>query len=291
MQDDKERIKFPGPGARRGISMEDYLRVDAISASTLEAGIFATPRHVRSRLDRDTAFKPTDAMRVGTAVHLLVCEPERSGEVFEKVKGAQWKTTEEENPGKIIVPAGSIDTIRAMAKSIRDHPVVAGWLDGKDGKRDVATDRLIGIEREVCLFWIDERTGLRCKARMDLWIPGVLFTDIKTTSKIGYGAFSRDAEKRGYHRKMWFYGQGAKTLDPDGIAPEGYIIASESDHPFCTAVYRYLPTALDEAEVQMRRTMDLFGVCLASGVYPGYSEEIIDMDIPRYAYAQEVDGE
>lgn len=281
MQDD--RIKFPGPGARRGISMEDYLRVDAISASTLEAGIFATPRHVKARKDGDGEFKQTDGTRVGTAVHMLVCEPHRAGEVFEKVKGALWKTTEEENPGKTIVPAGSIDTIRAMADSIREHPVVEGWLS--------EITSMPTIEREVCLFWIDEMTGLRCKARMDLWTPGVLFADIKTTSMIGYGPFSRLAERLGYHRKMWFYTQGAKALDPDGIAPESYIIATEDSPPFCTAVYRYLPTALDEAEVQMRRTMDDFAACLASGVYTGYSEDIIDIDLPRYAYAREVDGE
>lgn len=282
MQDD--RIKFPGVGARRGISMEDYLRVDAISASTLEAGIFGTPKHVKSKKDGDSEFKQTDGTRVGTAVHMLVCEPHRSGEVFEKTKGALWKKTEEENPGKTIVPAGSIDKIRAMAKSIRNHPVVRAWIDGPGSRPG-------GIEREVSLFWIDERTGLRCKARMDLWYPGVFFADIKTTAMIGYGAFSRDAEKRGYHRKLWFYTQGAKTLDPDGVVPESYLIASESDSPYLTAVYRYLPTALDEAEVQMRRTMDEFAACLASGVYTGYSEDIIDIDLPRYAYAREVDGE
>lgn len=282
-----DTIKFPGPGARRGISMEDYLRVDAVSASTLEVGIEATPKHVKAAKDRSRVFKNTDAMRCGTAVHLLVCEPHRNLDIFEKAHGAKWNTTEEDNPGKTIVPAGSIDKIRAMAESIREHPIVAEWLGYDQAGKHVGST----IEREVCLFWIDDRTGLRCKARMDLWIPGIMFADIKTTAMIGYGAFSRTAERLGYHRKMWFYEQGGEALDPDGAVPQGYIIAQEDTPPYCTAVYRYLDTAMDEAQDQMRRTMDEYAACVASGVYSGYSQDIIDIDLPRYAYAREVDGE
>src|SRR3546814_7327030 len=81
---------------------------------------------------------------------------------------AFWDAWEAENAGKIVLSADDFALIEAMHTALmRDPEVAALFAEG---------------ESEVTLRWVDEATGLRCKARADRWNRRRRYmADLKTT--------------------------------------------------------------------------------------------------------------
>ncbi|WP_018619752.1 PD-(D/E)XK nuclease-like domain-containing protein [Spirosoma luteum] len=66
--------------------------------------------------------------------------------------------------------------------------------------------------KEVVKIWDDDRTGLLCKARLDLWEPDqALIVDVKTTSCRTYGDFLNQCEQYDYDRQAAFYVDGSQA--------------------------------------------------------------------------------
>ena len=64
---------------------------------------------------------------------------------------------------------------------------------------------------EIPQFWDDERTGLPCKAQLDLLLPGdALIADVKTTSARNRAEFLSNCLRYEYDRQAAFYIDGCR---------------------------------------------------------------------------------
>src|SRR3546814_20266944 len=102
-------------------------------------------------------MRPTDAMRNAK-------NPSESS----IARVAFWDAWEAENAGKIVLSADDFALIEAMHTALMRAPEVAAlFAEG---------------ETEVTLRWLDEATGLRCKASADRWHrPRRYLTGLTTT--------------------------------------------------------------------------------------------------------------
>lgn len=135
-------------------------------------------------------------------------------------------------------------------------------------------------------YWIDPETGLLCRVRPDLHRPDLkIIIDLKTTASAMRRDFQTSIAKYGYHAQEAFYTDGMSAL---GQQVDGFIfIAVEKKDPFCIAVYELEPTAVDRGRERIRQALKIYSECKASNNWPGYSEGVQALDIPRWAYSDD----
>ncbi len=86
----------------------------------------------------------------------------------------------------------------AALRGIQDFPF-ASWLDGPDG--------IAPAIKERSLFWVDEDTGLQCKARPDAMTLGesALCGDLKSARSVEPDEFIKDLFKFRYDLQAAHY--------------------------------------------------------------------------------------
>lgn len=264
-------MKCPDPGIYFDVPSADYFAWDAVSNSRLSL-MARSPMHYKHGYG-----EPTPAMRLGSLIHSGVLEPlsiakryvfmpdysshphnvtangERSFSSATKfVKSMQEQFTKL-NHDKEIVSEGDFNTLLGIAASLTANTVTRELL--RDG---VA---------EASVVWIDEETGLLCKARVD-WLKHKdgKFCDLKTT--VDASDFERSLYRYGYHRQMAFYRRG---LLANGIDSEPWIMAVEKSAPFgCRAApmdSAAVAVGNDDLDVLLNRVVE----CEQSGQWPGYA--------------------
>lgn len=247
-----------------------------------------TPAHYKQWIEEgntpktaEEVYKEQQHFRIGRIVHSAILEPESFDVDYLLMPdfGAMQSSTNRKTrddwlrslpDGTSIVKPGEKALAIAMRESILRHP----------------TARLV-IERgkaEVTLRWIDERTGLPCKARADWWSEEHGFAmDLKTTEDASPIEFGRSVAKYGYMRQHCHYSEGFRQLS----APiRNYLILPvEKSLPHATAVY-HLDAAAEERGFQLlNRSMDKLASCVATNEWPAYSSNIEALTLPGWAYS------
>jgi hypothetical protein len=135
---------------------------------------------------------------------------------------------------------------------------------------------------EVVLIWIDEPTGLLCKARLDwlsLAVPDVI-VELKTARDVGPWAFSSAFAKAGYDVQAAFYHDGYKAIT--GRAPGGKVIAIENVEPHDTVVFDE-NEVIDTGRAIYREYLDTLAACRKSGTWPGQADEAeVILRLPKW---------
>ncbi len=283
----------PWSGIYPSIPAEEYHQraLDIASASGLKQ-MLRSPAHFRHWVKNPDEDDQRPVLAFGKALHCAILEPDVFGARYcvlppgaparptaamlaakknsesslERI--AFWERWDADNAGRTILTADDYERVQRMGDSVRAHPVAAGLL--------------VGGQREITLRWEDEATGLRCQARPDLYLPGEFVMDVKTC---------RDASEEGFARAVhnYLYDLGeAHYLE--GIRANGdsiryfIFLAIESTAPFVCQ-----PCVID-AKAEQRgytlrtRAMNRQAECLKSGRWPGYSERLLEIHLPAFAY-------
>jgi hypothetical protein len=132
---------------------------------------------------------------IGVAAHLAVLEPERQADSIVLIEAGDYRTTKAREArdaaraeGKVPLLPYHVDIVRAIAGSIRAHPIAAEAF--RDG------------EAEVTLVWSDPHTGIQCKARPDyLSSHGRWLVDLKTAASANPRSWRDQAYRLGYHAR------------------------------------------------------------------------------------------
>ena len=233
-----------------------------------------TPYHAQNM-----QIETTTSMDLGTAAHIAVLEPEKFlGQVIkgpEDRRGNKWKDIQQEAEayGKLALTSGDYEKVLYMRDSAHRLPIVRQLTDGK---------QMV----EVSAFWQDEATGIDCRVRPDLYHPGLaIMADLKTTSDAGRNAFEKSVANFGYHVQEAMYSAGW-PLAGGGVVDGFIFIAVENVHPFAAAIYELRPSAKIEGGAIYRKALTLHKQCVDSNSWPGYSQEVQELDIPRWAYRE-----
>ena len=262
------------PGAAT-LSNADYHAHSAVSKSHLDK-VAKSPAHywVHYLDPNRVPPEPTAAMVLGTALHTAVLEPNLWDEQFAVPPHAFDRRTkagkqlaaafEAEAEGKTVLTPDDADRIRRMADAVHQHPASSFLLE------------LPGT-REGSYFWTDQETGMECKCRPD-WhsCDRRIVVDVKTTEDASPRGFAKSVANFRYHVQAEWYQR------PFEEAEQFLFIAVEKQPPYLVAVYYATPAMVAAGGRAADRDLALLAECRASGVWPGYSDEIQPLELPGW---------
>lgn len=264
-------------GLHYGVSMDDYLRLDAVSSSSLGA-LKRSPSHLKAYLE--TPPKWTDPTTVGTAFHTAVEDWSAFEERYargpcDNRTRKEWKEFVRELPGAVI-PLRPSDwlAVEGMVERVHDHPAF---------QKVVASEKAVAWE--LTGLWEDEETGLLIKSRPDIVNTEVgVIADLKTARDGSLDGFSRAVANYGYHIQAALYRMGQAVLEPEVEWRHSVLIAVEKEPPFAVAVYRLMNDVLQAAEDEIRHLLGVYRDCLDADKWPGYDDKFVDITLPSWEW-------
>lgn len=259
-------------GVYRGMGREEYERIDRCNWSRLKY-LRRSPAHYRAA--HTAPDEDTDAKRVGRATHVAVLEPERfraSYAVWDGGRryGKEWDKFREKNGHLEILTEEQYQTVTAIAEAVLSH--------------EHAAKHLRGGSAEVTILWTDPGTGIECKGRLDLLQRAI--TDLKTCRDASPEAFARQAWNLSYSAQAAMYVDGFAAASGTGELLPYMMVAVESTAPHVVQPYRVPEHVLEAGRGVYRHLLERLAECRKENRWPGYADGELDLELPRWAQAQ-----
>lgn len=163
------------------ITDEEYFKIKAVSASQIkqyDKGPYwfwkSSPFNPEKEPEADS-----NALVFGKLCHCLLLEPDMFEKEYIIVDFGKLRSTKKyeeakkENPGKIIINQEEYEHAQKMVQEVKNHRLASAILNGATA--------------EMPFIWMDEATGLKCKAKLDAikrTKNGLVVIDYKTSSDI-----------------------------------------------------------------------------------------------------------
>jgi len=274
---------------------KDYRAIAAMNVTSLKYGIQVSAKHLRAALD-GLFTGDTRARKFGRAIHCRLLEPQEfstrfllAGKCEETIKsgarqgepcgkaagfydGKMWfcgmhkKQHEGAMEPEEYVDRAEAERCERIAEAVKAHPIVK-LLRQHGGC-------------EVTLIW--ERDGLPCKARLDKHITGAAcpdtILDLKKCQpcKADDRSLLRSIRDYAWDVQAAWYTDGAERVT--GTRPHFAWIFMEDNEPFDVRPVWVSPAMLEIGRCKAQRGFDLFKWCLQTGRWPGYCEEIDELN-------------
>jgi hypothetical protein len=133
-----------------------------------------------------------------------------------------------------------------------------------------------GGASEVSAFWVDEATGVQCKARFDYLpdkTPGkrLIVPDLKSAVSADPREFAKNAARFGYVLQQVHYSNALRHLGIDDD-PAFVFVVVEKDAPHLVNVGQFA----EESDVRLSaaaldKALRLYRECTATDTWPGWS--------------------
>ena len=286
------------PGIYERVPAEVYHALPYCSNSRLSL-LKRSPAHLRA--DLDNPGEPTDAMRLGSAIHMAVLEPDvfattyheagqcegvlksgaRKGEQCTNTGtgrwGGQWFCGQHKGNGEAdaieVLSRADFLVCNGIRRSLWTHPKLRKLMDAAG-------------REELTVIWDDSESGVRCKARVDRLVEdfGGVVLDLKTTTDARPHAFERKVFEFGYFRQKPLY---QDALWQCGIETKHCVIAAaEKEDPYAVAGYRLADGAADAGREELRKLLALYAKCEREKSWPAYPFDITEISLPRWGWDQ-----
>lgn len=278
-------------GIVHGMPIEEYLAVDALSASGLKK-LARSPWHYRNRID----MEPTQAMLRGTLAHCAVLEPDAMGlryvvvpeDAPRRPTRAQWSA---KNPSPESRDAMSWwtwfqETNAERTLISREDYALCSMQLAAVAESQTLSEILRDGDGEVSIFWIDDATGLYCKARPD-WLTKpdekrITALDLKTCADESPSGFGRAAARLRYDLQQAHYVDGIKKVTRCKV--ENFVFGAVTNKPPVLAVPYVLTDEIRDQGVEERRElMERLAWCQRENEWPAYGAGLQLLDFPAYA--------
>lgn len=206
----------------------------------------------------------TPAAEKGTAAHAIIFGTRRVVGYFEgkQRRGKEWDAFQADNGDAEILTHSDYADALGMATAVQSHEMAMRALEGT---------------HEKTLLWL--HGGVECRATPDAWTSKRI-TELKTSFSSHPDKFSYLARKVAYGAQLDYYATALRSLklaDPQ----EHLIVAVESAPPYVVTIFRMSERALEVEAKRWRGWFEKLLVHKASGVYGGYSDAVIDIDVPE----------
>jgi len=274
-------------GIYAGISNADYHGGIGLSKSGLDA-LARSPLHYWAKyLDPNREpTEPTAAMKLGTAIHTAVLEPDEfanrhhvAPQVDRRTKDgkAMWEeaVAKAEAAGAELISAADAEVCQRISAQVRSHPTAR---------------KVFGVgEAEMSVYWTDKETGVLCKCRPD-WLALPMVVDLKSTDDASRDAFMRSAWNWRYHVQAAWYMDGIEQAT--GQRADAFVFgAFEKAAPFACAFYFADQAMLEIGRAECRRLLRVYADCLAADKWPGYDTAVTPLSVPAWALKAANDNE
>lgn len=276
------------------LSADDYHAHPAIGASMLED--FRKSRRVyygRHVAREIVAPEPSEAMTLGTLLHLRLLEPARfvgCVDVFPETAsdGLEWnwrKPSHREERDKLQSGYDGVSRWLVQRDTLAEIEAIAEGVESNQTARAIL--RQPG-EPEYSIFWTDEETGLECKCRVDWFAETPL--DIKTTRDPAPESYAKQVVGLGYHRKLAHYKAGLRALL--GKKVDLVHLAIGTVKPYTVGQYNLLDFDRDGHSLgagQRRMLLHKLKCCIDSGDWrEPWEKGVVDLEIPNWAHGEDV---
>lgn len=228
--------------------------------SNSELSLFlSAPRLYQYRILEGNKTPSGKVQKEGTAVHSAVLEPNLFLQEYGRLPELDLRTKvgketkarlESEYPNKIFLPAEDYDRYADCSDLVHQN---YGDLLGK-GKA------------EVSFFWIDEDTGVQCKARADMaFMEDAWVLDLKTTKDPKDFAHSVTLWK--YHRQAAYYLDGLSKLTGKKWTRWEWLAVSH-ERPFLMTLHSAKQEDLDLGRFEYKQALKAVKQCQERKEYP-----------------------
>ncbi|HAS51150.1 MAG TPA: exodeoxyribonuclease VIII [Gammaproteobacteria bacterium] len=259
------------------LSNSAYHALDAVGKSDLDK-IARSPMHWKHAEREETS-----AMRIGSAVHCAVLEPERFSAEYvvahscdkrTKAGKEQFAEFEAANAGRTVLSLEDGELCVNLQHALHDHPRVRAYLSAG--------------QPEVSALWRDEEFNVRCRARYDWLHSECVLLDLKTTQDASASAFAKSCATFRYHVQAAWYLDSYQAAT--GELPMGFVfIAVEKTPPYAVALYELDAEAVDLGRALARRDLARYANARDFGVWPGYPDAVQSLSLPKWATYAEIE--
>lgn len=284
------RTEIRPMGLVHGMPFEDYHRVDALSASGMRH-LARSPWHFKNRVD----ITPTRPMLNGTLAHCAILEPEALADRYvvvpedapKRPTEAQWaakKSNESSQAAKEWWTAWGEEIAGRTVVEAKDFAVTQQQLAAVAACSELNAMLAKGVS-EVSIFWVDEQTGVYCKARVD-WLHTITEKrvqpmDLKSTVDESPGGFGRTVARMRHELQQAHYENGLLAVGFD-VLP--FVFGVVTSAPPVLAVPYVLPLDFaDQGRDEVRELYALYARCIAANNWPSYGSGFLEAEIPAYA--------
>ena len=272
-------------GIVSGISNEEYHSGPGISKSGLDLIHQQSPLHYWAAYvdPQREARKETAAFRLGNAIHTAILERDTYTDRYTVIPDGIDRRTkagkelydalvaEAAANGATLISPEENDTALRIASNALTHPLAKSIFS-------------TGVA-EQSVFWTDAETGILCKCRPDWLIdpnPNYAVLDVKSTADASPDGFMRSAYNYGYHRAAAWYLDGVEAAT--GNKPDAFMfLAVEKTAPFAVAFYYADDAMIELGRRECRAALRTYAECLNSGKWPGYTDRLVPLGLPRWA--------
>lgn len=271
------------PCIRSRVPADEYSALPGTSITRLKE-LRRSPQHYRYALAHP---KESTALRLGTAAHVAVLEPERFDRQFaiwsrrsEKTgnlcprNGQHWDAFQADHIGKSIITMDEAEEALAIQCAVRSNATAMKYLQVGDP--------------EVTLQWTIR--GRLCRGRADwlTFIDGVPWlVGLKTARDCRHFIFGSAAAKLGYHLQWAFYFDGYDFITD--VRPRVAEIVVESAPPYAVVVYLIPEDIIQQGRDEYMVLLERLEECERANDWPGpaVGEEILTL--PTWVYEQHDD--
>lgn len=245
---------------------------DHLSQSQM-ADVLRSPAHYWAAL-HEPSRPQTPSQRIGSALHAALLEPERYAREFVTWdgyrRGKAWDEFEAAHAGHEILTSAERERITGMAEAVLNF-------------REINLRAVLrGGRTELSLFWSDPASRVRCKARLDAYLDGLIL-DLKTTDDARPHAFSANALRLGYDVQAAHYVDGVAQCFGPGVCTRFAFVAVEVEAPYSVWVYHVHGEALERGRARAQAARNLVAYCREMNEWPGYEAPISQLMLPAWA--------
>lgn len=232
--------------------------------------LLRSPAHYKNPTRIESA-----AMAFGTLVHTFVLEPgvaetryrtrsDVDGRTKEGKAVRDWEASLAAQQGIQFVNRSDYDAATSIASAVRTHLGCSAILSG-------------GLAEVSCI--LDGFSGVNVRIRPD-YLTDKHIVDLKTCVDARSDAFSRSIMTFGYAIQASWYCDIAQAFD--GQKRDFYWVAVEKEAPFAVAVYKASDAMLEYGRAQYKKAIELYLECAAMDLWPAYSQQIQQLDLPGW---------
>jgi hypothetical protein len=238
----------------------------------------STPAHFRWY--RDNPEQPKSCYELGSGAHTKVLG---TGDEIVVVDADNWQTKaartqrdEARAAGKVPLLTRDHERVTAMAQVLHEHPTAAALFEAGSGIP------------EASMFATDPNTGVMMRARAD-WLPTadpdtglLILPDYKTTTRADTESLIRTVHNFRYAFQGCWYSDVIRLLN---IAEQVafVLVFQETEAPYLVHVVQPDTDAMTAAAEAVRRALDTYATCSAADHWPGYSDGVTQLPMPRWA--------
>jgi hypothetical protein len=268
------------PGYYPDVPQSRYGLIDAWNFSTAKVGL-RSMAHMRHHIDNPSEV--SEAMLVGQALHLAIFEPGRFAREVVVMQDFGRTRAEleakarflDEHRDRVVLKEEKLATVSAMAESVLANPQAAAALARP-------------AHNEATVVWVDQETGIKCKGRLDRYLPeDSMVLDLKSCRDGSRDGFARAVLQHHYGLQAAWYLEGIAQTRGD-VAGFTWLTV-ENTAPFVCTVYEVDDCTLEHGRAVMRKLLRQHAECLRTGVWPGYATKIEQNGIPTWALARASD--